>query len=156
MYRGPEENMYNFRDQYCGYWWPSTSRCWDICRHSDCPVHILDQHPKGFNTLRLRWNRCHFANDIFKCIFLNEIVLILIKISLQSILKDPINNISAFGQIMAWCRPGDKPLSEPMMVIVLMHICVTQPQRVKEHWIYSRIFVLIICDAQPVITNQSP
>ena len=26
-----------------------------------------------------------------------------------------INNIPSLVQIMAWCRPGDKPLSEPMM-----------------------------------------
>ena len=32
---------------------------------------------------------------------------------------------------MAWRRPGDKPLSEPMMVYSLMHICVAQPQWVK-------------------------
>ena len=30
--------------------------------------------------------------------------------------KRPINNIPALGQIMAWRRPGDKPLSEPMIV----------------------------------------
>ena len=38
---------------------------------------------------------------------------------------------SSMGQIMAWRRPGDKPLSEPMMVSLLIHICVTRPQRVK-------------------------
>ena len=27
---------------------------------------------------------------------------------------------------MAWCRPGDKPLSEPMMVTLPTHICVTR------------------------------
>ena len=32
---------------------------------------------------------------------------------------------------MAWHRPGDKPLSEPMMVSLLKHICVTRPQWVK-------------------------
>ena len=32
---------------------------------------------------------------------------------------------------MAWCRPGDKPLSESMMVSLLTHICVTRPQWVK-------------------------
>ena len=31
-------------------------------------------------------------------------------------------------QIMAWRRPGDKPLSEPMVVSLLMHICITRPQ----------------------------
>ena len=29
---------------------------------------------------------------------------------------------------MAWCQPGDKPLSEPMMVSLLMHICDTWAQ----------------------------
>ena len=32
---------------------------------------------------------------------------------------------------MAWCRPGDKPLSEPIIVSLLTHICVIQPQWVK-------------------------
>ena len=34
-------------------------------------------------------------------------------------------------QIMAWRRPGDKPLSEPMMFNLLTHICVTRPQWVN-------------------------
>ena len=34
---------------------------------------------------------------------------------------------------MAWRRPGDKPLSEAMMVSLLTHICVTQPQWVNLH-----------------------
>ena len=42
--------------------------------------------------------------------------------------KGPINNIPALVQIMAWHLPGNKPLSEPMMVSLLMHIFVTQPQ----------------------------
>ena len=28
--------------------------------------------------------------------------------------KGPITNIPSLVQIMAWCRPGDTPLSEPM------------------------------------------
>ena len=31
-------------------------------------------------------------------------------------------------QIMAWRRPGDKPLSESMMVSLPTHTCVAQPQ----------------------------
>ena len=45
--------------------------------------------------------------------------------------KSSINNIPALVQIMAWRRPGDKPLSEPMMVNLPTHICVTRPQWVK-------------------------
>ena len=51
-----------------------------------------------------------------------------IKISLKFVPKGPINNIPALVQIMAWRRPGDKPLSEPMMVSLLTHICTTRPQ----------------------------
>ena len=53
------------------------------------------------------------------------------KISLKFVPKVPINNIAALIQIMALHRPGDKPLSEPMMVNLLTHICVTRPQWVK-------------------------
>ena len=82
-------------------------------------------------SLRPRRNRRHFTDDIFKCIFLNENVWILIKISLKFVPKGPINNIPALVQIMAWRRPGDKPLSEPMMVSLPTDISITRPQWVK-------------------------
>ena len=83
------------------------------------------------NTLRPRRNEQHFADDIFKRIFFNENVWISIKISLKFVSKGPINNIPAMIQIMAWRRSGDRPLSEPMMVSLPTHICVTRPQWVK-------------------------
>ena len=42
-----------------------------------------------------------------------------IEISLRFVPKDIINNIPAMFQVMAWRRPGDKPLCEPMMVSLL-------------------------------------
>ena len=84
-----------------------------------------------FNSLRPRQNGHHFADDIFKCIFLNENVWIPSKTSLKFVPKGPINNIPALVQIMAWRRPDDKPLSELMTVSLLTHICVTRPQWVK-------------------------
>ena len=83
------------------------------------------------NTLRPRQNGCHFADDTFKRIFVNENVRLLFEISLKFVPKGPINNIPALVQIMAWRRPGDKPLSEPMMVCLPTHICITQPQWVN-------------------------
>ena len=83
------------------------------------------------NTLRPRQNRRHFPDDIFKWIFLNENVWISIKISLKFVPKGLISNIPALIQLMAWRRPGNKPLSEPMMVSLPTHICVTRPQWVK-------------------------
>ena len=89
-----------------------------------------------FNTLRPRQDSHHFAEDIFKYIFFNENVFISIKISL----KDPINNIPALVQIMAWYQQGDKPLPEPMMIILLTHICASLPQWVEaEWWIYASV-----------------
>ena len=86
------------------------------------------------DTLRLRQDGRPFPDDIFKSIFFNENIHILIKISLTFVPKAPINNIPALVQIMAWHRPGDKPSSEPMMVSLLTHICVTRPQWINCHW----------------------
>ena len=80
------------------------------------------------NTLRPRQDSRHFPDDIFKCIFLNENATISFKKSLKFVPKVRINNIAALVQIMAWRRSGDKPLSEPMVVSLLTHICVTRPQ----------------------------
>ena len=83
------------------------------------------------NSLRPKRNGRYNADNIFKCIFLKENVWIPTKISLKFVLKGPINNIPPLVQIMAWRRPGDKPLFEPMMVRLPTHIYVTQPQWVN-------------------------
>ena len=49
------------------------------------------------------------------------------KYSPKFVPKGQIKNITALVQIMAWRRPGDKPLSEPMMVISLTHIYELRP-----------------------------
>ena len=85
------------------------------------------------NSLRPRQNGRHFADDIFKSIFLNENIRMSINISLKYVPKGRINYIPALVQIMAWRRPGDKPLSEPMMVSLLTHICITRPRCIN-HW----------------------
>ena len=88
---------------------------------------------ESFNTLRPKQNGHHFPDNILKCIFLNENVWIPNNISLKFVPKRPINNNPALVQVMAWRRPGDKPLSEPMMVRLSTHICVTQSQWVKSN-----------------------
>ena len=91
----------------------------------------ISYYQMGVNTLRPRQNRRHFPNNIFRCIFMNQNVWISIKISLKFVPKAPINNISALVQILAWQQPGDIPLSEPMMISLLTHICLAQPQWVS-------------------------
>ena len=55
------------------------------------------------------------ADDIFKCIFLNEIDKIPIQLSLKFVPRSPIDNKPALVQVMAWSRTGDKPLPVPML-----------------------------------------
>ena len=85
--------------------------------------------PKSYSSLR--WFHCEnivarqnrrFADDIFKCILLNENLLISIRISLKFIPNGTVNIIPALVQIMAWRWLGGKPLSEPMMISLPTHI----------------------------------
>ena len=99
-----------------------------------CFVLVLIDVTHVLNTLRPRQNARRFPHDIFKRTFLNENIRIPIKVSLKFVPKGPINNISALVQIMAWRRPGDKPLSEPMIVKLPTHVCVTRPQWVKVYF----------------------
>ena len=60
--------------------------------------------------------------------------------------KGPINNIPVLVQIMAWRRPGDKPLSETVLVSLLTHICVTQPQWVNKTLVWVIYMYISISD----------
>ena len=72
------------------------------------------------NTLRRRQKCRHFI-DISKCIFLNEIAWTSLKILLKFVPEVRINTIAALVKIMAWCRPGAKPLSEPIIVYLRIY-----------------------------------
>ena len=121
-----------------------------LCISVDCYLHggLWFYIPgMNINALRPRPNRRHFADDIFKCIFENENVWISLKISRKFVPDVRINNIPALVQIMAWRRPGDKPLSESIMVRLPTHICVTRPQlRMQNCYLFD--IVLMIYDIQ--------
>ena len=91
-----------------------TTACIQIER-TLCACHM--EWKVKFNTLGLRQSGWHLADNTFKCIFLDE--------NIWFVLKSPINNILALVSIMTWCWPGDQPLSEPVLVSLLTHICVT-------------------------------
>ena len=149
-------------------WWFETTWCplWRHCNEakfglSNMTSNHMDQWwpssgPSSrlaatlFNTLRPRQNGCRFADDTFKRIFLNENVRISIKISLKFVPKGPINNIPALVQIMARRRSGDKPLSEPMIVTLLTHICVTRPQ-----WVNINSTTVRVCHVCLVLSSLS-
>ena len=85
------------------------------------------------NTLKPRQNGRHFADDIFKRIFLKENVSISIKIS-----KGSTNNILSLVHIMAWRQLGTKPLFEPMMVYFtdayIRHLASMRKQGCGKEW----------------------
>ena len=78
----------------------------------------------------LKQNGRHFADAILNCIFLNENVWIALKFSLTFVPKVPIGNSPSLVQIMAWSRPGGKPLSEPVVVSLPSLSFNESPQRV--------------------------
>ena len=89
----------------------------------------LPKRRRDINTLGPRQNwppfsRRHFQMHFreWKCIDL---------VSQKFVFKGPINNIPALVQIVAWDRPGDKPLSGPVMISLLTHICAIWPQWVN-------------------------
>ena len=99
-------------------------------------IYLIQNSWHMFNTWRPRQNGRHVSDDIFKDIFLNEIVWILFKISLKFVPKVQIDNIPALVQMMTWCWPGNKPLSEPMVDSLLTHICITRPHLVNM-WVFG-------------------
>ena len=56
------------------------------------------------------------TDNIFRCFFVNKFFSIWIKISLKFAPKGPTDSNQALVQMMAWHWPGNKPLSEPMLV----------------------------------------
>ena len=119
------------------YSYSSVSSNWhwiDLNAHQRLLLSILHQCISDLT----HWGRDKMAaisqTDTFKRIVLKENFRVSIKISLRFVPKSPIDNIPALFQIMAWCRSGDKPLSEAMKVSLLTHICVARPQWVnKQH-----------------------
>ena len=113
------------------YWSEYILQLW-LCHK--IPLQKHQQYP-----MLTHWSRDNMAaisqTTLSSAFFVNENVIISIKISLKFVPKGPINNIPTLVQIMAWRRSGDKPLSEQMMVSLLMHICITQPQ-----WVNSLAF----------------
>ena len=90
------------------------------------------------------WGRDKMA-DISQTIFSNifsskKMFEFRLKFHWNLFLRVQLTKIPALFQIMAWRRPGDKTLSEAMLVSLLTHKCFTRPQWVK-------------CSYQPSVSN---
>ena len=112
-------------------WRPPGDKTWHEPMTVSLLTHMGVTRHHWVSTLMPRENVRHFSDDIFNYVFLNENVWIPIKISLKFVPKGQINHIPALVQIMVWRLPGDKPLSEPMLVSLPTHICVFRPQWVN-------------------------
>ena len=105
-------------------------------------LRLLGVGIEKVNTLWPRQNGRNFADDTFKCTFFNKNISISLKISPKFVPQVRFNNIPTLVQIMAGHRPGDKPLSELVMVNLLTHIFVTRTLCIK--WIFHiRIYVCL-------------
>ena len=81
-------------------------------KYKDVTVQMCERQHEAtthmhLRTLRPRQNGRHFADDIFKRIFLNENFWILNKISLKYVPLGLIDNMTALVQIMACCLIGE-------------------------------------------------
>ena len=129
------QTVLQFANRYT--WIAKTLGSTSITHRSDAKVSdrfLINVDPRVFaigvpiDTLRPRQNCCHFADDILRSIVLYKNARISLKFSLKCVLKVRIDNIPALIQIMTWCRPGDTPLSETMMIDLQTHLCVTRRQ----------------------------
>ena len=116
-----------------------------LCRCDACTVYVYYTHKiRGFSLCvilvwlyNIKWcgltdaerRSPQFRRRHFEMHF-NEHVWISLKISLKFVPKVRIN-IPALVQIMAWCQPDDKPLSESMIFSLPTNICVARPQWVN-------------------------
>ena len=99
-----KQNYFQHQQYVC--WWRNAIGCWDIFRRSVDHTFL--------NTLRPRQMAAVFPTKFSSTFSWTK-----------------MNNIQSLVQIIAWHLPGDKSLSEPMMVSLPTHICVIQPQWVK-------------------------
>ena len=106
---------------WLGSWWLEVYRI--TTKHmvrlrayvNNLSYHVIAIGKWQFHTLSGR----RFSDDIFKCIFFNEEFQFRLKCHWNLFIGS--SNIPALVQTMGRRRPGDKPLSEPIMVSLVTH-----------------------------------
>ena len=81
---------------------------------------------------------------------MNENLRILIQISLKFVPNAPIDNKASLVQVVAWCLPGDKALSEPMLTqLPDVYICLLLGGAELTYWPLGNSAVIL--DTQVLI-----
>ena len=92
--------------------WVNNREAGDLRRYrAHYDVTVMLGYAITINTLRLRQNGYHFADDFFKCIFLNVNFWISNNMSLKCVPQSQIDNISSFvqpirRQAITWTNDG--------------------------------------------------
>ena len=122
----------SWKDRLCFETGPSAKSLYAHQAHPDLRPHRQpDRLEKSLNYvwhIEADTKLSPFHRQYIQMSFLEYNAWILFKISPKFVPKVRIDNIPTLVQIMAWCRPGDKPLFEPMVVALLMNICIPLPQ----------------------------
>ena len=125
--------------------------CWVIYHMTPISAYRYQCLQQNINKSRRRQNCHHFADGIFKWLFMNKNVWVSLKISLKIVPKFRINNIPGLVQIMDQRRPGDKPLSEPLMISSPTHICIPRP-----HWVNEWAALLLHIPREIILPPHHP
>ena len=105
--------------------------------HVISPQRRFVVRPIIFTCIPLRTNLTHWAQDkmvdslqmAFSSLFFEKkMCIFFIKVSLNFIPKDLIDDKPALVQIMGWHRTGAKPLSEPMMAFIRLKCVLTHKE----------------------------
>ena len=91
-----------------------------------------------FNTMWPKQNGRHFADDVFKCIFLTENFWFSNNVWLKFVHRGSIENVPSFVQIMACRLAGASLYLNQRWSSLLTHTCVTRPRWVKGGKIIKR------------------
>ena len=84
-----------------------------------------------FNTIWPRQNGRHFADNVFKCIFLTENIWFSNNVWLKYVHRGSIENVPSLVQIMACRLAGASLYLNQRWSSLLTHTCVSRPRWVK-------------------------
>ena len=87
--------------------------------------NIVSPNRQAFNTLRPRQDGRHFADDIFRCILLNENVWIPNKISLKFVPKGRILNQWWLVHWRIYASPGLNELKQVLCMFDILEVTFT-------------------------------